>query len=209
MSPTPELPEPPAATKRWLAALLALLVTVPISLAPLLGTLDVPFFKNLLSLYPSTLRDTALPLASLAMALVAISVQFFSRDSFSGRRLRRWFIGLVVGLFALLLALAYVHNQSVVRVYIGDGTISESYVVGSTRTPGCSCPITQGDSACIQHIGLDPSLLPSCWQEREIRSRSFLLLVQYVLLMAGTGALVGLLVMVRTQRRKKPAGKGK
>ena len=108
-----------------------------------------------------------------------------------------------LGKFTLLLVLAYVHNQSVVRVQIGDGTISESYVVGTTRTPGCSCPVTQGDSACIQHIGLDPSLLPSCWRESEIRSKSFVLLVLYVLLMAGVGALVGLGVMVRAQRKKR------
>lgn len=204
MSPAPELPAPPAATRRWLGALVALAVTVPIGMAPLLGTWDVPGFKALLTLYPSTLRETALPLASLAMALVAISVQFFSRDTFSGRRLQRWFIALFAGLFVTLLLLAYVHSQNVVRVYIGDGSMSESYVVGRTRKSDCSCPISEGDAKCITRIGLDPQYLSNCWDERETRMTSFYLTLLYVLMMSGTGALVGLLVMVRTQR-KRPA----
>ena len=209
MSPTPELPAPPSATRRWLAALLALAVTVPLSLAPLLGNWDVPGFKALLSLYPSSLRETALPLATLAMSLVAISVQFFSRDSFSGRRLRRWFIALVCSLFALLLLLAYVHSQSVVRVYFRGGTMSESYIVSSTRGPACPCDPGDSDAVCITHLGLDPGYHSRCWSERDVRRTSFFLTLLYVLLMSGVGALVGLLVMVRTQRKKKPAAKAR
>jgi hypothetical protein len=208
MSPDPAvLPRPPPATRRWLGALLALAVTVPVSLSPLLGNFDIPGFRALLSLYPAQLRETALPLSAMAMGLVAISVQFFSTEAFSARKLRRAFVVLVAGLFALLGALAYVHNQNVVQMTVGgrDGT-TQSYVVAAERTATCSCPAGEGDAACIQSIGLDPALLPSCWDERALRSNSFVLLLLYLVFMSGLGALVGLLVMTRTAKRR-PSGR--
>lgn len=203
--PASQLPQPPSATRRWLNALLALTVTVPIGLAPLLGNLDIPGFRALLSLYPEGLRDTALPIATLAMSLVAISVQFFANDSFSGRRLRRVFVPLVLALFAMLLALAWFHSQHVVQIHVGglDGS-EESYVVADVRTPTCSCPASEGDGLCIMNIGMNPAQLPTCWPERDLRRNAFVLQLLYVLLMAGTGALVGLLVMQRTRRKASP-----
>lgn len=200
----PVLPAPPPATRRWLSALLALAVTVPLSMAPLLGTLDIPGFKALLSLFPRGLQDTALPLASLAMALVAVSVQFFSRDRFSGRKLTRAFIGLVAALFLLLLLLAWKHNQTVVAMKVGPTGETASFVVAAQRSASCPCPTGSGDAECIQRLGLDGSRLPVCWDEREVRGNSFVLLLLYVLLMSGLGALVGLLVMARTQPKPRP-----
>ncbi len=199
----PVLPAPPPATRRWLSALLALAVTVPLSMAPLLGNLEIPGFKALLSLFPRGLQDTALPLASLAMALVAVSVQFFSRDKFSGRKLRRAFIALVAALFILLLALAWRHSQTVVAMKVGPEGETASFVVSAQRSASCPCPADRGDAECIQRLGLDGSRLPVCWSEREIRGNSFVLLLLYVLLMSGLGALVGLLVMARTQPRAR------
>lgn len=199
----PVLPAPPPATRRWLSALLALAVTVPLSMAPLLGTFDIPGFKALLSLFPRGLQDTALPLASLAMALVAVSVQFFSRDRFSGRKLARAFTVLVAGLFLLLLVLAWRHNQTVVAMKVGPTGETASFVVAAERRASCPCPEGSGDAECIQRLGLDGSRLPVCWDERAVRGNSFVLLLLYVLLMSGLGALVGLLVMARTQPRPR------
>ncbi len=199
--PSPPLPAPPAATRRWVAALLALAVTVPISMAPLLGSLKIPGFRALLSLFPESLQQSALPLASVAMALVAVSVQFFSRESFSGRKLTRAFTILVAALFLLLMLLAWRHNQTVVRMDVGQDNVQAAYVVAAQRRADCPCPANSGDAHCIMRIGLDPSRLPLCWPERDIRQNSFVLTLLYVLLMSGLGALVGLLVMVRTQRR--------
>jgi hypothetical protein len=199
--PSPSLPAPPAATRRWAAALLALAVTVPLSMAPLLGSLKIPGFQALLSLFPHSLQQTALPLASVAMALVAVSVQFFSRDSFSGRKLTRAFTGLVSLLFVLLLVLAWRHNQSVVRIEVGQEGEHAAYVVAAQRRADCPCPANSGDAHCIMRIGLDASRLPLCWPERDIRQNGFVLTLLYVMLMSGLGALVGLLVMVRTQRK--------
>lgn len=207
--PSPALPAPPAATRRWVAALLALAVTVPLSMAPLLGSLKIPGFEALLSLFPHSLQQTALPLASVAMALVAVSVQFFSRESFSGRKLTRAFTVLVSVLFVLLLVLAWRHNQNVVRIEVGQDGGHAAYVVAAQRRTDCPCPANSGDAHCIMRIGLDASRLPLCWPERDIRRNGFVLTLLYVLLMAGLGALVGLLVMVRTQRKgtrkRKPA----
>ncbi len=207
----PVLPAPPTPTRRWVSALLALAVTVPLSMAPLLGTLEIPGFKALLSLFPGSLQDTALPLASLAMALVAVSVQFFSRDRFSGRKLTRAFVALVGTLFVLLLLLAWRHNQTVVGMPVGPDADRASFVVAHPRSASCPCPADRGDAECIQRLGLDASRLPVCWAERDLRGNAFVLVLLYVLLMSGLGALVGLLVMVRRQprtaarRRRAPA----
>jgi hypothetical protein len=193
----PALPAPPSVAAKWMRALLALAVTVPLGLAPLLGKLDVPGFTAILSLYPDTLRDTALALATFAMALVAVGVQFFADQAPSAARLRRAFVVLAVGLFVLLVTLAYHHTQHVVKVYVGNAGDSVTSVVGSTRLPGCSCAPSDGDAWCLRKIGLDPALHPSCWAERDLRAQGFQLLMLYVALMTGIGALVGLLILKR------------
>ena len=81
--PSPALPAPPAATRRWVAALLALAVTVPLSMAPLLGSLKIPGFEALLSLFPHSLQQTALPLASVAShvgspAVIALRQEWYA-----------------------------------------------------------------------------------------------------------------------------------
>jgi hypothetical protein len=198
----PAMPAPPAVAGKWMRALLALAVTVPLGLAPLLGKLDVPGFSAILSLYPNALRDTALALATFAMALVAVSVQFFADQAPAPRKLRRAFVVLATGLFLLLVTLAYQHTQHVVKVYVGDAGDSVTSVVGSTRLAGCSCKPSEGDAWCLRRIGLDPALHPSCWAERDLRRQSFQLLMLYVALMTGIGALVGLLILKRKPARR-------
>lgn len=195
----PPLPEPPAMAKRWVSALLALLVSVPIGLAPLLGNFDIPGFKAVLSLYPEALQNTALPLASVAMGLVAVSVQFFAQDKLNDRKVRGWFVKLFIALFVLLFSLAFVHNKHVVTIEAGPEAQPVSFVVAAARIADCGCQSSDSDAYCIQRIGLDQALLSACWPESEIRGASFLLTALYVLLMSGLGALVGLLVL-----RKQP-----
>lgn len=200
-----DLPQPPALAARWLRALVALAVTVPLGLAPLLGKLDIPGFTTLLTLYPDELRNTALALATFAMALVAVGVQFFAGDKTNQRKLRRAFLVLTAGLFALLVTLAYQHVQHVVTVPVGREGHTLTYVVGAQRLPTCKCQPTEGDSRCLHRIGLDPSYHASCWAQADMRRQSFQLLMLYVALMTGIGALVGLLLMKRptaTRRRR-------
>lgn len=189
-----------AATK-WSKALLALMVTIPIGLAPFLGKVGVPGFSALLSLFPESLQNSALTIATMAMGLVAVSVQFFSEEGISAARMRRWFVTLLILLFLFLISIAYFHNQYVVTIYTGNDARPVSYLVSSTRTPHCPCSVEDSDASCIENIGLQPSRIPLCWADRDIRNSSFILLLNYVFLMAGTGGLIGLLVL-RGRRRK-------
>ncbi|HUR39758.1 MAG TPA: hypothetical protein VM240_01170 [Verrucomicrobiae bacterium] len=182
--------------------LLAIGVTIPIGLAPLLGTWDVPGFRALLSLFPEGLQESSIRFSTFGMAVVAASVQFLSQDTFTRKTLRQTFIGVVVALFALLFLLAKSHNEHVVRIPVGDGSVSVSYVVGSERKVGCSCAASEGDAQCVKRIGLDAALLPSCWNEKELRGIAFALQAKYVLLMIGLGALVGLIVLAPARSRR-------
>ena len=181
--------------------LIAVGVTIPIGLAPLLGTYDVPGFRALLSLFPEGLQESSIRFATFAMTIVAAGVQFLSQDSFSRKALTRTFVAIAISLFLLLFLLAYSHNQHVIRIPVGDGSKSVSYVVGTDRIDSCSCPATDGDAQCIKRVGLDAALLPTCWNEKELRSNAFVIQSEYVLLMAGLGAIVGLIVLAPTRRK--------
>lgn len=196
----PALPKAPELAARWVRALVALAVTVPIGLAPLLGKFDVPGFTTLLSLFPPALRNEALAYATFTMGLVAVGVQFFGGEITSGRRLRRAFVVLAASLLLLLVTLAYQHSLHVVTVHLGPRQVPVAYVVGSERLHDCSCPPGTGDVQCLVQIGLDPSYRSSCWSEADLRSQEFLLVMLYVALMAGIGALVGLLVLKPPKR---------
>ncbi|HSL83636.1 MAG TPA: hypothetical protein VLF66_12750 [Thermoanaerobaculia bacterium] len=210
-SPTP----PTALGRKYVRYVVGFGVGVAVGMAPFLGLLDVPLFAPLLSMFPESVRGTAIPLSAFLMGLVAVGIQFASGEEVS-RRWLRWsfattFVALVVGL-VVLLNLYSGNVLTVPNVEAADGrTIDVRLVVGGERPvlplPGCECSPTQGDVACIQEIGFENAA--ACWGRRQVTRAEKSLTLAYLFLTGGFGALIGLLLLQEGSRRKRPKTGGR
>lgn len=186
---------PPPVARRWVRAMLGLGVGVAVGLAPLLGKTHVPGFTALLDLYPESLRETAIPIASLLMGIVAASVQFYFRP---GKRTRsgRWFAAIGVLAVVALLALTQIYAESVTIVTYEGGRLRVPYVTGFGERPqACiKCPSGVSNEECINGLPT-PALVTTCFGESRTRHAEEALLYSYLGVMLFFGALVGFLIL--------------
>lgn len=195
MSNTESLPTLPGEGGKYLRYVVAFVVTLGAGLAPVFGLLRIPGFSALLDVMPRDLQKL-IPFASLLMTVTAIRVRFFSRDRPNVAQLRRAFNIQSSVFIALIFALYVAYEWSVIRIEIPGGGTSAAYVVGDTLLPSCPCAKRSLDiRECIgTAITTNPNEVSRCYPLREIRMRTMILSLLYLLLMFILGALIGLLV---------------
>jgi hypothetical protein len=178
--------------------MLAFAVGVGAGLAPLLGNAGAPGFSQLLALYPESVRGLAIPVAALAMGVVAAFVQYFAAAQ--PRIPKHWFVASGVLAILCLFALAYIYGATVTRVGYVGGRLQVAYITGfGPRPTSCAnCPPGMSNEACI--IGLPyPSLLASCFGDERLQLAGQALLYSHLASMLSFGALIGLLVLGRPE----------
>lgn len=204
-------PAPPTPlARRYVRYVLGFGVGVAVGMAPFLGLLDVPLFAPLLSMFPDSLRMTAVPLSSFVMGLVAVGVQFAAGERVPRRRIRRWFAVTFVAILAGVVAVAVLYTELVrvvpgVGAVEGEGTLYVPVVTGLSRPipplPGCGCEPRQDDVECIREIGF--ANIDKCWG-RQVRRSELVLTLSYLFLTGAFGALIGLLLL---QERARETGR--
>ncbi len=198
----PALPQPPRLASKFVRYLLAFGVSVAVGLAPYLGRVNVPLFSPLLKLIPTSIQDTAIPLSSALMGIVAVLVQWYGSDRLTKRVLDKLF-GMVIG-FTLIafLILFVVHTEVVVKVPIRGGKDFVTFLVGFSYYQKAPCE-QMGRAQCIKDaLGFDDSKIASYWGDDSINNAKLALIFSYLIFTSGFGSLVGLLV-VRDEANKR------
>lgn len=201
----PRPPSPPSAlARRFVRYVVGFGVGVAVGLAPFLGVLRVPGFEALVSLFPLDLRATVIPLSAFLMGVVAVAVQFFAGERIARTALRRRFRRGLVALLIGFLLLIVLYSLFVVRVAVDGGERSVAVAVGWARLPACGCTAV-GDADCVRALSLAPAAVESCWGSRQLRLVRLGLILSYLTVTGGFGALVGLLLLVEDRRRARRA----
>lgn len=207
MTDRPPAPPTPL-SQRYVRYVLGFAVGVAVGLAPFLGILDVPLFAPLLSMFPDSLRLTAVPLSSFVMGLVAVGVQFAAGEEVSRRWLRRTFLFTFVAILLGVVMLAILYTELVrvvpdVAAVEGRATVYVPLVVGLSRPypplSDCECGPRQNDIDCIEKLGF--ANVDKCWGRQVARS-GLALTLAYLFLTGAFGALIGLLLLQEESRRK-------
>ncbi|HWM89541.1 MAG TPA: hypothetical protein VN493_02110 [Thermoanaerobaculia bacterium] len=207
-SAIPSLPMP----RRFVRYVLSFGISVGIGMAPFLGKIKVPGFEALLELFPRQLQGVLIPLSAFLMGLVALAIQFYHSEKIAAGSLRRYFrmgfIAMVLGFFLFVV----LHRLFVIRVPLGRGESHAAVVVTPTRLETCGCERRLTNYDCVRTLSFDPAALATCWGGEAQQVRELSLMIPYLLLTSGFGALIGLLVLKedtpakRKQRRsRKPS----
>lgn len=198
-------PPPPRLARRLVRYILGFGVSFAIGLAPYLGKLKVPGFTPLLSLIPSTIQDTAIPLSAALMGIVAVVIQWYGGEKVTRAWLRNGFKRTLVLALLSLVVLIVVHTMVVVRVEYQGGQESETFLVGFVRPNKPPCTSDVSDSNCIKLITFDVSKIESFWGDRQVRIAKLALILPYLSFMSSFGLLVGLLLLKdEEQSRARP-----
>lgn len=183
--------ELPPLSSTWIRYLLGFSVSVGVGLAPYLGRVKVPLFTPLLSLIPLSLQDIAIPIASAAMGLIAVLVQWRKDRATSG-----WVFGTVLGsAVAALLMFAAIETTAVAHIEVPAVGSRVAFVVGFSNLDKPPC-VGLSKSACITtKLNLDEDLIDSHFGETQTDVAKFALVSTYVAFMSLFGLTVGLLVI--------------
>lgn len=205
------LPSQPV-PRRFVRYILGFGVSVGVGLAPFLGKIKVPGFSALLEVLPVQLQSVLVPFSAFLMGLVALAVQFYYREKVSARTIRRYFragfVAIVLGFFMFVV----LYRLFVIRVPIDEGRSHTAFVVSATRLAGCRCEDSDTDLECVKAVTFDPAALATCWGGASLELRELSLMVSYLLLTSGFGALIGLLIVqeeVQRLRRVARHARGK
>jgi hypothetical protein len=203
MTPRPALGAPTDLARRYVRYVRGFGVSIAIGLAPFLGKVKLPGFSALLEAVPFQIQDSLIPLSAFLMGLVAVAVQFYAGEQVAPARIRSLFgAGLVVLVAGLVLFIVF-STSFVERQKFGDQSVG--VIVSDSRLPppGCHCPRTLDDKACIQQLSLDEAALDSCWGGPSLRRRKLALSVTYLLLTGGFASLIGLLLLQEGSRGRR------
>lgn len=195
---SPRLPQPPNAAARWVRYLVAFGVSVAVGLAPLLGAMNIPGFRALLTLFPRApfdSQDTVVPLAAFLMGVVAVGVQFYSRRRPEWSSLGSVFKKLSLLILVSIVLLLCLHVFTVEQVSVEDGE-KVSVLLGVTRPNTCrECTPSMSNAECLEHTTLNPGRILSCWSEIQIKASFLGLAIIYLTILGSFGAFVGVLVL--------------
>jgi hypothetical protein len=192
---------PTTLSRRFVRYVLGFGVGVSIGLAPYLGKIGVPGFSSLLELYPIELKRELIPLSAFLLGIVAVTVQFYSAKTASGALLRRHFRTMLFTLIAGFLISVALYQQFVIAVPIEEGH-HITVVIGWPRSPHCGCG-TLDDLDCVRHLSVDPGAISGCWNN--VHLVEFALVISYLFLLGGFGALVGLLLLSEESEKARLA----
>src|SRR5208337_110101 len=182
----------PQTAVKWVKYVLGFSVSVAVGLAPYLGRVNVPLFTPMLSFIPLSLQDTAIPLSSAAMGIVAVVVQWYDSQQVSKGWASKVFGKTVAACVLSLLAIVVVETFGVERVYVPSIKETASFVVGFSypHTPPCQ---GLGRAKCItERLVLDQDTITTYFGEGQVKSAQFLLVLTYTVFMATFGVMIGL-----------------
>ena len=199
----PQAPTPVAL--RFVRYVLGFGVWVAIGLAPFLGVVEVPLFKSLLSLYPTSLH-WIIPVSGLLMGAIGMAVEHAAGKRTAARTLDRrfrWSLGIFMGSLVLLILL---YPLLVTRVpYHGDQIAS--FVTGpslpDTSPSACGCEPGGSRAGCIQDISFDPVKIETCFGSGQVLVSGQILVILYFLLTGSLAACGGLLVLQAERKRER------
>lgn len=191
----PDLPPPPGMAERLGKYILGFGVSFAIGLAPYLGKLKVPGFDALLTVIPLSLQPIAIPLSSLLMGVVAVTVQWMGTERRVGPRLKRWFKRTLIAILVAFALFLVAQFFLVVRIHVPAANETVSFVVGFSDPARPPCEDTRSKPLCVKRLTLDEAEIEAYWGSSQIQLTKLVLLVLYLGLTAGFGALVGLLVL--------------
>lgn len=199
MSASEALPTQPL-SRRFVRYVLSFGVSVGVGMAPFLGKVKVPGFEALLELFPRQLQGVLIPLSAFLMGLVALAIQFYHGEIIAAGRLRKYFrmgfIAMLTGLFLFLV----LYKLFVIRVPLAGGESYAAVVVTPTRLETCGCLPRLTDHDCVRTLSFDPAGLATCWGGEALEVRELSLMIPYLLLTSGFGALIGLLILKEDRR---------
>jgi hypothetical protein len=201
----PRLPPLPA---RFVRLLLALTVSVGVSLAPYLGRINIPGFSTLLKTFPDVLQDIAIPSSTFLMAVIASCIEFFGANAISRRAARKTFVALALAAIVSVFLFVALHLMSVTVVEFGGGKGHTAFVTGfSERGESCLCAPGEKDcvqcnpkwapARCIENISLNPSSVQTCFGYTNVRTASIVLVCAYLELTSLLAAMVGILTVIK------------
>jgi len=193
---------PTRLAKQWVRYVVGFGVGTVVGMAPYLGTLDVPLFKPLLTLYPITLQGRLIPLSAAVMGLTAAAIQWYAGEYVKRPWLRAWFVGATGCFLASVVVLLLIRSLFVVDVPIQGGSQHVAFVIGLTRLPNCPCA-QASDALCISEtLTLNPAQIDACWGSRAVRFGELLLQLNYLFAVGSFGVVTGLLVLREALSRK-------
>jgi len=193
------IPPPTPLARRFVRSVLGFGVGIGLGLAPFLG--KVVGVDALLHLYPQEMHTSLITLSAFLMGIVAAAIQYYAGEGIGRTTLRRWFRRSLIGLLGALLLLIVLYTQFVEQV----STSNRPVVIALSRTATCDCPQRIGDVACIEQITVSPGALDSCWGSRPRKMSRLLLMLSYLLVTGGFGALVGLLLIQEEGSKRRKA----
>lgn len=180
-------------------------VGIGIGLAPYLGLLEVPPFKALLTLIPSTIQDRVIPLSAALMGTLAVVIQWYGGESISRRWLRKMFARTLSIAVVTFILLTVVHELVVLDLSIGNGK-SVSLIVGFSRPKKPPCTEEVSDRECLKLVTLDPAEIEAFWGERQVRLARLSLIFSYLFFTGSFGMLIGLLILKEGLQNRPHAG---
>lgn len=187
--------------RRFVRMVLGFGVGIGLGLAPFLGSIDIPGFSALLSLFPATLKSVLIPLSALLMGTIAAGIQFYAGNRIKPAKLenlaKRTLVFIGVALFCLLFA----YFLLIERVHFNEN-VAGSFVIGFERTAVCGCDDAMSDAQCIMEISANPNSIETCWGRKQIRLSEFLLSCIY-LSTTGAFAFLGGLLLLRDPQESR------
>lgn len=185
---------PTPLARRFVKMVLGFGVGIGVGLAPFLGSIDIPGFSALLSLFPDTLRPVLIPVSALLMGTIAAGVQFYSGDRVKPIKLKRLVERSLVFIGAALFCLLLAYFLLVERVHFNENVVG-SFVIGFERTQVCGCDDAMSDAQCIIEISANPNSVETCWGRKQIRISEFLLSCIYLSITGVFAFMMGLLLL--------------
>lgn len=201
------LPPTPVA-REYLRLVRGFGVGVVLGLAPFLGTLPIPGFPALLTLYPNESRFELVTMGAFLMGVVPVVVQFYVGERLSGASLRRWFRRTTLTIVLALASLTVLVNLCLEKIPTAHGTMS-FLIVGErlSQEDGCPCPKRMPDVTCLLHLGAGGEGIPLCWDKKLKRLVNLALFGSYFLLTGGFGTMIGLVILQRAAKQQQAARK--
>lgn len=176
-------------------------VTIPVSLAPLLGELHIPGLTTILDVFPLNLREGLIAFGALTASIPAIAVQAYYHAS-RPESFRRWVLAVVLTLFIMILIVYAVYTMVVIQVPYLGGDRYARFVIGDEMKPTCVC-VRQGKeiTECVGRIlSFNVTVVEGCFPRREVQRNKLLLALPYLGLLALFGAGVGLVTLTDKRR---------
>ncbi len=185
-------------TRKWVSTLLSVGLSVPVALAPLLGKVSPSSFGGLLALVPLPIREVAIPLSCIAVALAAAFVELrvfanTSKKALQHQAMRSFYLCAI-----LVLAFAASEMFLLKTVTFDRGQKTHTFVVGfyTPHTPPCE---DSGVENCLKNLTYNPGEIESHFGDIQLWLAKLVLVVVYAGIFAAFGNLIGILVILQTK----------